>query len=198
MWKKSFKSNCVLLSSENTGHRQPVRSSFSVTDCEPTAMSDPVVIETSRADGLLRSTCKGHSTASLDDGIVDTAKWVRSTCCFDSARHLLACWQIPSSGWSEVTEIQFPSVPLCLDYSESSEEESAGEREEEIHAHNEATCFSETPGVPAEHSSTPLTGESCETATSSCEFTCSSALLRPMQHHNELNGWSVPWPGSVI
>lgn len=190
MWKRSF----------NTGHQQPVRSSFSVTDCEPTAMSDPVVIETSRADNLLGSTCKGDSAASLDDGIVDTAKWVRSTCCFDPARHLLACWQIPSSGWSEVTEIQFPSVPLRLVHSESSEEESAGEREEELHGHNEATCFSETPGVPAEHSSAPLTGESCETAPPprSREFTCSSALLRPRQRHSELNGWSLPCPGSAM
>lgn len=97
-----------------------------------------------------------------------------------------------------MTEIRFPSVPLCLDYSESSEEEFAGEREDEIHAHNEATCFSETPGVPAEHGSAPLTGEICETATGSGEFSCSSALLRPMQRHNELNGWSVPWPGGAI
>lgn len=50
-------------------------------------------------------------------------------------------------------EIRFPSVPLCLDCSESSEEESAGDREEEIHAHNEATCLS------AEHGPTAQTGE---------------------------------------
>lgn len=46
----------------------------SVTDCEPTAMSEPVVIEPPRAGGLLGTTCKGDSAASLDDGIADTAK----------------------------------------------------------------------------------------------------------------------------
>lgn len=53
---------------------QPLHSSFSVTDCEPTAMSDPVVIKPSRADSHLGSTCKVDSAASLDDGIADTAK----------------------------------------------------------------------------------------------------------------------------
>lgn len=45
-----------------------------MTDCEPTTMSEPVVIEPPRAGGLLGTTCKGDSAASLDDGIADTAK----------------------------------------------------------------------------------------------------------------------------
>ncbi|XP_056893650.1 long-chain-fatty-acid--CoA ligase ACSBG2 isoform X2 [Takifugu flavidus] len=84
-----------------------------LTECEPTAMSEPVVIEPSRAGGLLGTT-KGDSAASLDDGIADTAN-------------------------------------------ESSEEESTGEREEEICAHNEAARSSEMSAVPAERGSTALT-----------------------------------------
>lgn len=86
-----------------------------------------------------------------------------------------------SYDWSKVTEIRVPSVALCLYYSESSEEESTGEREEEIHAHNEAACFSEMAAVPAEHGSTAPTGESSEPATRSRDFICSSGLLRRMQ-----------------
>lgn len=57
-----------------------------------------------------------------------------------------------------MTEIRFESVPLCPDCSESSEEESAGEREEEVHARREASCFSETSGVSAEHGPAAQTG----------------------------------------
>lgn len=73
--------NCVFLSGEKFergGRKEKSKLRdfcfCSVTDCEPTAMSDPVVIEPSRAGGLLGTTCQGHSAASLDDGIVDTAK----------------------------------------------------------------------------------------------------------------------------
>lgn len=71
----------------------------------------------------------------------------------------------PSLERSKVAEIRFPSVSLCLGCSESSEEESTGERDEEIHAHNEAARFSETSGVSVEHGPTAQTGECWETAT---------------------------------
>lgn len=80
-----------------------------------------------------------------------------------------------------MTEIRVPSVALCLDYSESSEEESTGEREEETQAHNEAARFSEISAVPAEHVSTATTGESGEPAAGSRDFICSSGLLRRTQ-----------------
>lgn len=43
--------------------------------------------------------------------------------------------------------------------SESSEEESTGDREEEIGAHNEVACSTETTEVPVEYSSNTQTGE---------------------------------------
>lgn len=77
-----------------------------------------------------------------------------------------------------MTGIRVPSVALCLDYSESSEEESTGEREEEMHAPNEAAGFSGASAVPAEHGSTAPTGESGEPATRSGDVICSSGLRR--------------------
>ncbi|CAG5863715.1 unnamed protein product [Menidia menidia] len=45
-----------------------------VTACEPTSMSEAVVMEPSQAGGFLESPCGAqHSAASLDDGTVDTA-----------------------------------------------------------------------------------------------------------------------------
>ncbi|XP_076580356.1 long-chain-fatty-acid--CoA ligase ACSBG2 [Chaetodon auriga] len=45
-----------------------------LTVCEPTTMSEAVVMEPPRANGLLKSSCgAGNSAASLDDDIVDTA-----------------------------------------------------------------------------------------------------------------------------
>lgn len=54
----------------------PRRSCLSVTVCEPSAMSEAVVmVEASRGGGFLESSCAvGNSSASLDDAIVDTAK----------------------------------------------------------------------------------------------------------------------------
>ncbi|XP_042273566.1 long-chain-fatty-acid--CoA ligase ACSBG2 isoform X2 [Thunnus maccoyii] len=79
-----------------------------LTACEPTTMSEAVVMEPPRPGGFLESSCgTGDSAASLDDGIVDTAN-------------------------------------------ESSEEESTGEREEEICARNEVTSSTKTTEVPAE------------------------------------------------
>lgn len=52
---------------------------LSVTLCESTEMSEAVVMEPPRADGFLDSSCGvGDSAASLDDCIVDTAKYVRA------------------------------------------------------------------------------------------------------------------------
>lgn len=45
-----------------------------MTECEPTAMSDPVVMEPSRADARLGSACKEDGAASLDDRIADMTK----------------------------------------------------------------------------------------------------------------------------
>lgn len=47
-----------------------------VTACEPSAMSEPVVVEPPKAGGTLESCGAGDRSASLDDGIVDTAKYV--------------------------------------------------------------------------------------------------------------------------
>lgn len=64
---------------ENTVANKPCRSSLSVTACEPTAMSEAVVMEPPRTGGFLESSCgAGSSAASLDDGIVDTAKYVQA------------------------------------------------------------------------------------------------------------------------
>lgn len=61
----------------NTVADMPHHLSLSVTVCEPTAMSEAVVMEASRADGFLESSCAvGDSAASLDDAILDTAKYV--------------------------------------------------------------------------------------------------------------------------
>ncbi|XP_032429055.1 long-chain-fatty-acid--CoA ligase ACSBG2 isoform X1 [Xiphophorus hellerii] len=43
-----------------------------LTACEPSAMSEPVVVEPPKAGGTLESCGAGDSSASLDDGIVDT------------------------------------------------------------------------------------------------------------------------------
>lgn len=54
-------------------------SSLSVTVCEPAAMSEAAVMEPHRAGGFLESSCGvADSAASLDDGIMDTAKYVRT------------------------------------------------------------------------------------------------------------------------
>uniref|UniRef100_A0A3B5LQM1 Long-chain-fatty-acid--CoA ligase ACSBG2 n=1 Tax=Xiphophorus couchianus TaxID=32473 RepID=A0A3B5LQM1_9TELE len=47
----------------------------SLTACEPSAMSEPVVVEPPKAGGTLESCGAGDRSASLDDGIVDTAKY---------------------------------------------------------------------------------------------------------------------------
>lgn len=77
--KKKFFCRCsfrdVLVN--NAVANMPRHSSLSVTVCEPAAMSEAVVMEASRADGFLESSCAvGDSAASLDDAILDTAKYV--------------------------------------------------------------------------------------------------------------------------
>ena len=58
---------------------EPCPASLSVTLCESTDMSEAVVMEPPRADGFLESSCGvGDSAASLDDCIVDTAKYVHA------------------------------------------------------------------------------------------------------------------------
>lgn len=52
----------------------PRRSCLSVTVCEPSAMSEAVVMEASTGGSFLKSSCAvGDSSASLD-AVVDTAK----------------------------------------------------------------------------------------------------------------------------
>ena len=69
----------MCLSNKYELSNEPCHSSLlSVTVCEPTAMSEAVVME-SRAGGFLESSCgAGDSAASLDDGIVDAAKYVHT------------------------------------------------------------------------------------------------------------------------
>ena len=58
------------------------RSPLSVTACEATAMSEAVVMDPPRADGFLESQCgAGDIAGSLDDVIVDTAKYVHTRMC---------------------------------------------------------------------------------------------------------------------
>lgn len=53
----------------------PRHSCLSVTVCEPSAMSEAVVMEASSGGSFLQSSCAvGDSSASLNDAIVDTAK----------------------------------------------------------------------------------------------------------------------------
>lgn len=49
-----------------------------MTACELTTTSEAVVMEPPRAGGLLESCGTGDSAASLDDVIVDTAKYVNT------------------------------------------------------------------------------------------------------------------------
>ena len=63
-----------------------------------------------------------------------------------------------------LNDVFFP-VSSC---SESSEEDSAGEKEEEIGQHNEVTCSTKTTEVPAEHTSNAQTGEGWRKDTRLC------------------------------
>ncbi|XP_035503467.1 long-chain-fatty-acid--CoA ligase ACSBG2 isoform X2 [Scophthalmus maximus] len=112
-------------------------STLPVTVCEPTA--EAVVMEPPRPDGFLGSPCgAGDSAASLDDVVVDTAKYVHTK----TQNH-------------HDTMVSWALVPKQQDKSESesSEEESTGEREEEIGDHNEVTCSAKATEVLAEQTS---------------------------------------------
>lgn len=149
-------------------------SPLSVTACEPTATSEAAVMEPPRAGGPLESSRGARdSKASLEDGTVDTAKYVPT-------KHTR--WHLQSGG-----EIASVSSEMCFPFftvsSESSGEESTGEREGEICAHVEVASDTEATEVPAEQTSSTQTGK--EKPRDKCAFLC------PQKHHEEHAGWST-------
>lgn len=67
-------------------------------------------------------------------------------------------WQFSHFGDLCTCQVTFFFFPFCF-LSESSEEESTGEREEEIGAHNKVASSTRATEVPAEQTSNTQTGE---------------------------------------
>lgn len=112
-----------------------------------------------------------YKTCSWDDGFTGTFRLMKSWTVsqepqFSPYDSMQLCFFLSLVFPFDATVTLGISTPMLSDVfsphllcSESSEEESTGEREEEIGAHNEATSSTKTTKVPAEHTSNTQTGE---------------------------------------
>lgn len=132
---------------------KPGLCSFSVIVCESNTMSEAEVMEAPRARSFLESSCgAGNSAASLDD--VDVAKYVLALdTTVSRAQNELFCLELSPRMLKQTVPLETQSLVLrtmffsFVFFSESSEDESTGEREEEVGACSEITNSTKTPNT---------------------------------------------------